>query len=73
MMMSELFERVKEIQGQKWAALALGRTILSEVEAIKDDIQSLPVEVRGSEQIVRDYFALKRSISLYLLQCGFEI
>lgn len=73
MMMSELYEKVKEIQGQKWAALALGRTILSEVEAIRDDIQSLPAENKMSEQVVRDYHNLLQSLKLYLLRCGYDM
>lgn len=73
MSISELMAAVQDIQGKKWAYLALGRTLLNDLESMSDDIQALPIEVRGSEQIVRDYFALKRSISLYLLQCGFEI
>ena len=72
MNIAEMVEKVKDIQGKKWTYLALGRTLLNEVEAIKDDVNALPVEVKSSEQIVRDYLALKRSIQLYLLQCGLD-
>lgn len=73
MSISELMAAVQDIQGKKWAYLALGRTLLNELESMSDDIQALPVEVSASEEVIRDYHALKRSLSVYLIRCGYDV
>jgi len=73
MNIAELVEQVSNIQGKRWAYLALGRAILNEMESMKDDIQALPVDVSASEQVVRDYYRLRQSLSLYLIRCGYDV
>ena len=73
MSIGELMAAVQDIQGKKWAYLALGRTLLNEMESMSDDIQALPAEVSASEEVIRNYHALKRSLSVYLIQCGYGI
>lgn len=73
MNIAEMVEKCENLQGKRWVYLALGRTLQNEVDAIGDDVRALPAEQKGSEQVIRDYYNLKRSIALYLLQCGYDV